>query len=151
MNIKSSPSFPRELLNPKFQDFFSKVQEHLKSSSSFSKTPKKVKKTTPKKKNLPPKHPAPTTSRTPTKVTVLESTSLNQDSLRQLSSFSSDPDELIQQLKKKLKGAELLITKYQSELLMAYERIGELESKLKSKNGVLSSHESTQQIFKSKQ
>lgn len=148
MNIQSSPSFPKELLNSKFQEFFSKVQQHLKPSASFTKTPKKLKKSTPKKP-LPPKHPVLTSNRTPKKTSCFESTSLNQDSLRQLSSFSSNSEELIQQLKKKLKGSELLITKYQSELLKAYERIGELEAQLK-KNGKLNSYESTQQIYKSK-
>ena len=144
MNIRSSPSIKKEIPNIELKDFFTKPKP--KSSKSFRATPIKPKKVNIKKISHQ-KPPICISSKTPPKHSAFESTSLNQDSLKQLQSFSLSADEQILALQKKLKGSELLINKYQAELLKAYERIAELEGQLKSVYSV-KSYESTQQIFK---
>ena len=144
MNIRSCTNLRKEILNSKLNEFVTKVQQKIKNSESYRATPKKIKPSLSKK--LVIKKP-PISSKTPTKQLGFDSTALNKDSLKQLQTFSSGSDEKIQKLKQKLKASKLLISKYQSELLKAYERITELESIVKISKSDNSS-ESTHKIFK---
>lgn len=145
MNIRSSPSIKKEIPNIELKNFLNNIKPKAKSSKSFRTTPIKTKKVNAKKLSNQ-KPPICISSKTPLKQSAFESTSLNSDSLKQLQTFSLSSDEQIISLQKKLKGSELLINKYQAELLKAYERIAELESQLKNVYTV-KSYESTQQIF----
>ena len=121
--------------------FIKKVEEKLKNSQSS--TPMKSKQSFPQKPSC--KKP-PKVLRSPKKSSGFDSTSLDLNSLKQLQTFSSSSQEKIIKLKQKLKGSKMLINKYQAELIIAYQRIAELES-IVHKCDVGNSYESTKQIF----
>jgi hypothetical protein len=144
LSARSSSNIRQKVEISNINDFLKRIDEKLKNSNTS--TPTKPKLTISKK---PPSKKPPRPSKSPSKPSGFECTSLDLDALKQLQTFSSGSEEKLLNLKQKLRSSKQLIKKYQCELSKAYERIAELES-IVNKRDLPNSHESTKQIFNKK-